>query len=95
MNPLYSPKTSDNGLTRVDYFSKQKVSQRPASAIMAKLLATMCGNDLGENVPELFGELEELLEQNQVDHDSSVHRPPPPSPSPAPHPPLPLPLPWV
>lgn len=78
MNPLYSPKTSDNGSTRVDYFGKQKVSQRPASAIMAKLLATMCGDDLGENVPELFGELEVLLEQNQVGHNSSVYSPPPP-----------------
>jgi len=66
MNPLHRPKITDDGGTRVDYFSKQKVSQKPASAIMQKLLATMCGDDLGDGAPELYGELEDLLKANRV-----------------------------
>ena len=66
MNPLHRPKITDDGAARTEYFSRQKVSQKPASAIMQKLLAKMCGDDLGDGAPELYGELEELLKANRV-----------------------------
>ena len=68
MNPVYSPKTSDNGDNRTDYFAKQKVSQKPASSIMNQLLETLCGGDLSDEVPELYGELQEVLEELRVYH---------------------------
>ena len=81
MNPLHRPKITDDGGTRVDYFSKQKVSQKPASAIMQKLLATMCGDDLGDGAPELYGELEDLLKANRVCNFALyVYTPPLPTP---------------
>lgn len=66
MNPLHRPKITDDGRARSEFFSRQKVSQKPASAIMQKLLATMCGEDLGDGAPELYGELEDLLKANRV-----------------------------
>ena len=78
MNPLHRPKITDDGGTRVDYFSKQKVSQGPASAIMQQLLATMCGDDLGDGAPELYEELEDLLEANRVCNFALYVKPPPP-----------------
>ena len=66
MNPLHRPKITDDGAARTEYFSRQKVSQKPASAIMQKLLAKMCGDDLGDGAAELYRELEELLKANRV-----------------------------
>ncbi|KAL0027478.1 hypothetical protein WJX77_004246 [Trebouxia sp. C0004] len=66
MNPLHRPKITGDGGTRNEYFSRQKVSQKPASAVMQKLLATMCGDNLGDGAPELYTELEDLLKANRV-----------------------------
>ncbi|KAL0022094.1 hypothetical protein WJX79_007477 [Trebouxia sp. C0005] len=67
MNPLHRPKVTGDGGTRNEYFAKHaKVSQKPASALMQKLLARMCGDDLGDGAPDLYGELEDLLKANRI-----------------------------
>lgn len=68
MNPLYAPKLSDSGNTRVDYFSKQKsASQKGANTLMQQLLDTLCGMKLTHaETPEAYTELRELLDKHQV-----------------------------
>ena len=70
MNPLRGPKISDDNGTRVDYFSKQKVSQKNAGSIQKQLLGTLCGEQLDAEGGELFEELFELLTENKVCFES-------------------------
>ena len=67
MNPLHRPKITGDGGTRTEYFATHaKANQKAGSAVMQRLLAKMCGDNLGDGAPELYGELEDLLKANRV-----------------------------
>ena len=66
MNPLRGPKISDDNGTRVDYFSKQKISQKSVVAIQRNLLGTLCGEELDAEGGELFEELFDMLKEHKV-----------------------------
>ncbi len=66
INPFCSPRTSDNGASRADYFSILRDLKAPAASLCEKFMAMFSGRGLDGYADELYATLQGLLQANIV-----------------------------